>query len=95
MEVKLSTILDPFGSNPFTSCPQAMSFFQGLCPAPFPPVSAGGRKSIEGWVRDAELFNGQGGAVGGGGGLRKGRRFHLNKLRWTGFSGKTHGTSPA
>ena len=39
VEVDLSTILDPFGSNQFMSCPWAMSFFQRLCPAPFPPVS--------------------------------------------------------
>ena len=39
VEVDLSAILDPFGTNQFMSCPQAMSFFQRLCPAPFPPVS--------------------------------------------------------
>ena len=39
MEVDLSAILDSFGSNQFMSCPWAMSFFQMLCPAPFPPVS--------------------------------------------------------
>ena len=31
--------LGPFGSNQFMSCPQAMSFFQRLGTAPFPPVS--------------------------------------------------------
>ena len=39
MEVDLSAILDPFVSHQFVLCPQAMSFFQRLCPAPFPPVS--------------------------------------------------------
>ena len=39
VEVDLSAILEAFGSNQFMSCPRAMSFFQGLCPAPFPPVS--------------------------------------------------------
>ena len=39
MEVDLSATLDPFGSNQFMSCPRAMSFFQRLCPTPFPPVS--------------------------------------------------------
>ena len=34
----LSAILDPFDSNLFILCPQAMSFFQTLCPASFPPV---------------------------------------------------------
>ena len=29
----------PFDINRFTLCPWAMSFFQKLCPAPFPPVS--------------------------------------------------------
>ena len=41
VEDDLSVILDTFGSNQFMSCPQAMSFFQRLCPAPFPPVSKG------------------------------------------------------
>ena len=39
VEVDLSAILDPFGSNQFMSCSRAMPFFQRLCPAPFPPVS--------------------------------------------------------
>ena len=30
---------DLVGSNQFLSCPMAMSFFERLCPAPFPPVS--------------------------------------------------------
>ena len=41
VEVDLSAILDPRGSHQFMSCPQAMSFFQMFCPAPFPPVSPG------------------------------------------------------
>ena len=36
----LSAILVPFDSNQFMLCPRAMSFFQKLCPAPFPPVTA-------------------------------------------------------
>ena len=36
----LSAILVPCDSNPFMLCPWAMSFFQKLCPAPFPPVTA-------------------------------------------------------
>ena len=32
-------ILDPIDFNWFMLCPCAMSFFQRLCPAPFPPVS--------------------------------------------------------
>ena len=39
VEVGLSAILDPFDSNQFMRCPWAMSVFQKLCPAPFPPVS--------------------------------------------------------
>ena len=35
----LSAILVPFDSNWFMLCPWAMSFFQKLCPAPFPPVN--------------------------------------------------------
>ena len=40
-EFDLSAILDPFDSNQFMLClcPWAMSFFQKLCPGPFPPVS--------------------------------------------------------
>ena len=32
-------ISDPFDFNLFMLCPWVMSFFQKLCPAPFPPVS--------------------------------------------------------
>ena len=39
VEVDLSTILERFCSSQFMSCPRAMSFFQRLCPAPFPPIS--------------------------------------------------------
>ena len=39
VEVDSSAILDLFGSNQFLSCPQAMSFFSRLCPAPLPPIS--------------------------------------------------------
>ena len=39
VEVSLSTILNSLGSSLFMSCPWAMSFFQRLCPIPFPPVS--------------------------------------------------------
>ena len=41
VEFDLSAILDPFDSNQFMLClcPWAMSFFQKLCPGPFPPVS--------------------------------------------------------
>ena len=35
----LSAILVPFDSNQFMLSPSAMSFFQKLCPAPFPPVT--------------------------------------------------------
>ena len=38
-ENDLSAILGPFDSNHFMLCPQAMSFFQKLCPTPFPPVA--------------------------------------------------------
>ena len=38
-DVDLSAILDVFGPNEFMSCPQALSFFHRLCPAPFSPVS--------------------------------------------------------
>ena len=41
VEVDLSAILDPSDSNWFMLCPWAVSFFQKLCLAPFPPVSAG------------------------------------------------------
>ena len=33
-------VLVPFDSNQFMLCPRATSFFQKLCPAPFPPVTA-------------------------------------------------------
>ena len=35
----VKAILDPFDSNLFMLYPWAMSFFQKLCPAPFPPVT--------------------------------------------------------
>ena len=35
----LSALLVPFDFNQFRLCPWAMSFFQKLCPAPFPPVT--------------------------------------------------------
>ena len=38
VEVDLSAILDPSDSNWFMLCPWAMSLFQKLCPALFPPV---------------------------------------------------------
>jgi len=34
-----SAIFVPLDSNWFMLCPWAMSFFQKLCPAPFPPVT--------------------------------------------------------
>ena len=34
----VSAILLPFDSNQFMLCPWAMSFFQKLCPVPFPPL---------------------------------------------------------
>ena len=37
----LSAILVPLDSNQLMLCPWAMSFFQKLCPAPFPPVTNG------------------------------------------------------
>ena len=37
VKVGLSAILDPFDSNQFMLCPRAMSFFEKLCPDPFPP----------------------------------------------------------
>ena len=39
VEVNSSAILGLFDSNQFMLCPWAVSFFQSLCPAPFPPVS--------------------------------------------------------
>ena len=38
VEVDLSSILDPFDSNWFILYPWSMSFFQKLCPVPFPPI---------------------------------------------------------
>ena len=40
VEVALSSILDPLYSNQFMLSSLAMSFFQKLCPAAFPPVLA-------------------------------------------------------
>ena len=37
-EVNSSAILGPFDSSQFMLCPWPKSFFQKLCPAPFPPV---------------------------------------------------------
>ena len=39
IKVPLSPFLDLFDSYWFMLCPWAMSFFQKLCPAPFPPVT--------------------------------------------------------
>ena len=39
VKVDLSAIFNTFNSNWFVLCPWAMSFFQKLCPAPFPPVT--------------------------------------------------------
>ena len=38
IKVYLSAVLDPFDSSQFILCPWPKSFFQKLCPAPFPPV---------------------------------------------------------
>ena len=38
-EVDLSDVMDPFDSNQFVLYPRAVSFFQRLCPDPFPPAS--------------------------------------------------------
>ena len=46
----LSIILVPFDSNQFMLCPWAMSFFQKLCPDPFPPVTVLHFKSISSLV---------------------------------------------
>ena len=40
IEFDLSSILEPFDFNWFMLCPSAMSFFQKLFPAPFPPFHA-------------------------------------------------------
>ena len=45
VEVDLSAILDAFDSYWFSWCPQAWSFFQKLCTAPFPPVSVPSRQN--------------------------------------------------
>ena len=47
VEIDLSAILDPFDSNWFMLCPQAMSFFQKLWPAPFLPISIIPVKSLQ------------------------------------------------
>ena len=41
----LPAIVVPFDSNQFMLYPWAMSFFQKLCPTPFPPVRVGGVQS--------------------------------------------------
>ena len=46
IKVDLSAMLDPFDSIPFMLCPWAMTFFQKLCPAPFPPVTKLSVKSL-------------------------------------------------
>ena len=46
IKVDLSAMLDPFDSIPFMLCPWAMTFFQKLCPAPFPPVTKLSIKSL-------------------------------------------------
>ena len=55
MEVNLSAILDLFGSKQSMSCPWAMSFFQRLCPGPFPPVSQGQHRQRPGGRRPQQL----------------------------------------
>ena len=50
IKVNLSDILDQFVSNQFMLCPWAMSFFQKLCPDPFPPVTVLHFKSISSLV---------------------------------------------
>ena len=50
VKVDLSAILDPFDFNQFMLCPWAMSFFQKLCPDPFPPVTVLHFKSISSLV---------------------------------------------
>ena len=42
VDVDLSAILDPFDFNRFVLYLWAMSLFQKLCPAPFPPIIIGG-----------------------------------------------------
>ena len=56
IKVDLSAMLDPFDSIPFMLCPWAMTFFQKLCPAPFPPVTKGGMVKTN-FVAISELFN--------------------------------------
>ena len=46
----LSAILVPFDSNQFMLSPSAMSFFQKLCPSPFPPVKLLGKNFPSGSV---------------------------------------------
>ena len=41
VQVDLSAILDPFGSNQFLLCLQAMSSFQEFSSVPFPSISKG------------------------------------------------------
>ena len=60
----LSATLDLFGSNQFMLSPRAVSFFQGLCPAPFPPVSGSPpnlRKSKTGPTVSIDTFQWYGG----------------------------------
>ena len=49
-EVDLSVILDTFDSNLFMLCPQAMSFFQKLCPA----ISTLGFSSM--WTKNFQMY---------------------------------------
>ena len=48
----LSAILVPFDSSWFMLCPWAVSFFQKLCPAPFPPVTTTTQMGKTGAERD-------------------------------------------
>ena len=52
----LSATLVSFDSNWFMLCRRAMSFFEKLCPAPFPPVTKGGMVKTN-FVAISELFN--------------------------------------
>ena len=47
----LPAILVPFDSNWFILCPWAMSFFQKLCPALFPPVTQGLNEAKRPWAK--------------------------------------------
>ena len=52
-ETHLSAILEVFDFNQFMLSPWAMSFFQKLCPSPFPPVSCSFHESHPGpqrWI---------------------------------------------